>query len=57
MSKKELDQVNKVWRTIVCGAAVVLAICALIYNPCHLWTSAIIFAYGQSSEFVNADRK
>lgn len=53
MSKKELDQVNKVWRTIVCGAAVVLAICALIYNPCHLWTSAIIFAYGQSSEFVN----
>lgn len=55
MSQKEVNQVNKVIRTIIIGFAAVMAIVALIYNPAHLFTAGIIFAAGLEAEFVKAD--
>ena len=55
MSQKELNQVNKVYHTIVIVASVALAIVAIIYNPFHLFTAALLLALGMESEFKNAD--
>lgn len=33
-------------RNIICAGAIALAIAAIIYNPGHLATAAIIFAFG-----------
>lgn len=40
---------------MVIGIAAVIAICALIYNPGHLCTGALVFAFGLESEIVKAD--
>ena len=55
MSKEQVKKVNKIYRTMVIGAAAVIAICALIYNPGHLCTAALVFAFGLESEIVKAD--
>lgn len=55
MSQKEVNQVNKVIRTIIIGIAAVLAIVALIYNPAHLFTAGVVFAAGLNAEIVKAD--
>ena len=55
MSKKELTQVNKVFHTVVIVVAVALAIGAIIYNPFHLVTSAMIGIFGLNADFVNSD--
>ena len=55
MSKEKANKVNKIYRTVVIGAAAVFAVCAWIYNPCHLYTAAIVFAFGLESEIVKAD--
>lgn len=51
MSQKEINQINKVYRRIVIGAAAVLAVLALIYNPGHLITASMIYIFGATSEF------
>ena len=55
MSQKELNQVNKVYHAIVIVAAIAMAIVAIIYNPGHLFTAGLIYAFGINSEFKNAD--
>lgn len=55
MSQNQLNQVNKVYHAIVIVAAIALAIVAIIYNPFHLFTAALLFALGMESEFKNAD--
>lgn len=55
MSQKEVNQANKVIRTIIIGIAAMLAIAALIYNPAHLFTAGIIFAVGLEAEPFKAD--
>ena len=55
MSQKELNQVNKVLRTVVMGVAVIIAIVALIYNPGHLFTAAVVYAFGAEAEFVRSE--
>lgn len=37
---------RKTLRAIICTAAVALGIGAVIYNPFHMATAAIIFAFG-----------
>ena len=55
MSQKEANEVNKVFRTVVIVAAAVLGIAALIYNPGHLFTAGIVFAFGCEAEIAKAD--
>ena len=55
MSQKEANEVNKVFRTVVIVAAAVLGIAALIYNPAHLFTAGIVFAFGCEAEIAKAD--
>ena len=40
---------------MVIGAAAVIAVCAMIYNPGHLFTAGLVFAFGLESEIVKAD--
>ena len=40
---------------MVIGVAAALAVCAVIYNPGHLFTAALVFAFGLESEIVKAD--
>jgi hypothetical protein len=55
MSKEQVKKVNKIYRTMVIGAAAVIAICAMIYNPAHLFTAGLVYAFGLESEIVKAD--
>ena len=55
MSQKEANEVNKTFRAMVYVASVVIAIVALIYNPGHLFTAALVFAFGCEAEIAKAD--
>ena len=55
MSQKEANEVNKTFRTMVIVVAAVLAIVAIIYNPAHLFTASIVFAFGCEAEIAKAD--
>lgn len=55
MSTKEANQVNEVYRTIVTVIAAVMAISALIWNPSHLGTAGLIYAFGCATEIAKAD--
>ena len=56
MSQKELNQVNKVYHAIVIVAAIAMANVAIIYNPGHLFTASLIYAFGINSEFADGDK-
>lgn len=51
MSQREIDRVNKVYRTVIFSFAAIMAIGALIYNHAHLITASMIYIFGATSEF------
>ena len=53
MSQKELNQVNKVYRTVIFSIAAIVAIGALMYNHAHLITASMVYIFGATSEFKN----
>ena len=55
MSKEQVKKVNKIYRSMVIGVAAAIAVCAVIYNPGHLFTAVLVFAFGLESEIVKAD--
>lgn len=55
MSQKEANEVNKTFRAMVILFAAVLAIVAIIYNPGHLFTAGLVFAFGLEAEIAKAD--
>lgn len=55
MSQKEANDVNKVFHVIVSVFSIALAIVALVYNPAHIFSAAIIFSFGINAEIVKAD--
>lgn len=52
MSKENLRKLNVTYKVLMLAGAVVLAICAMIYNKAHLFTAAIWAAYALESGFV-----
>ena len=56
MSKKEATRANNIARSLIIGSAVVLAICAWVYNPCHLWTSGLITAFGCEFDYFKESK-
>lgn len=52
MSNESIKVINKVWKAFMFLAAAAMAVCAMIWNPCHLFTAGIILACGLESEIV-----
>lgn len=52
MSKEDLRKLNVTYRVMMLAGAAALAICAMIYNKCHLFTAAVWAAYALESGFV-----
>lgn len=52
---KKAKVINEVWKAILIGGAIALAIGAWIYNPGHLITAGIIFAAGLETKIVNEE--
>lgn len=55
MSQQQLNQITKVYRISLKVIAAAIAIGALIKNPTHLFTAALLYGYADSVEFVNAE--
>lgn len=55
VSKEDLRKVNRIYKGAMFSLAAALAIGALIYNPFHLATAAIIVAYALESGFVTKE--
>lgn len=49
---KDVRKVNIIWKVLVVGFAVALAVGAYFYNPGHMFTAGIIAAFGLESKFV-----
>lgn len=46
---------NRIYKGIIYAASVALAVSAMIYNPAHLFTAALLFAFGMNSEIISKD--
>jgi hypothetical protein len=55
MSQKEANKINKTFRTVIIACAAVLVIVAFVYNPAHLFTAGVVFAFGCEAEIAKAD--
>ena len=55
MSKKEAERVNNAFRSMIKIAAVAMAIVALIYNPYHLFTACLMYAFSLETQIVEPD--
>ena len=55
MSQKEANEVNKAFRAMVIVVAIAVGIIAIIYNPGHLFTAALVFAVGLEAEIAQGD--
>lgn len=55
MSKKDIKRINRIWRGFFFVLAAVIAVCAWIWNPGHLFTAGLILAFGINSEIISKD--
>lgn len=55
MSKESIKLINKVYKGIIVSVALALAVVAIFKNPGHLFTSALIYAFGINSEIISKD--
>lgn len=55
MSKNEIKKANNVVKGIIIGMAAVLAVVAFVYNPGHLFTAGLVFAFGLECEPFNEE--
>lgn len=46
MDKKSVKKVNKFCKGAIIAAAAAIAVLAWIYNPAHMFTAALVFAFG-----------
>ena len=52
---KKAKVINEVWKAVLIGGAIALAIGAWFYNPGHLITAGLIFAAGLETNIVNEE--
>ena len=50
-----MKNLTNITRGIICTVAAVLAVVAVIHNPGHLFTAAIIFAWGLNVEWEDKE--
>ena len=55
MSKESIKIVNKIYRGFITVISVALAIVALKYNPGHLFTAGLLYAFGINTEIISPD--
>jgi D-serine deaminase-like pyridoxal phosphate-dependent protein len=56
MSKNEAKKANKTIRCSIIILSAALAAGAWMYNPAHLFTAAVLFAFGLECNFFNEER-
>lgn len=56
MSKKEAKRANNIARCVIITLAGALSICALFYNPYHLWTSGLVAAFGFEFDYFKESK-
>lgn len=52
MSKESLRKINLIYKTVMLTGAAALAVGAVMYNYCHIFTAMIWAAYALESGFV-----
>lgn len=57
MDEKSIKIVNKIYKVIMCSAALAMAIGALMHNPGHLFTAGAILVAGLEGEIVKKERE
>ena len=57
MDEKSIKTVNRIFKVVMCSAAIALAIGAIIHNPGHLITAAAMWAIGMEGEIVKRDQE
>ena len=50
-----MKKLTNITRAIICAGAAILAIVAMIHNPGHLFTAALIFAVGLNVEWKDKE--
>ena len=55
MSRESVKRINKAWKAFLFIAAAAMAVCAWIWNPCHLFTAGLILACAFESEIVKSE--
>ena len=55
MSNESVKRINMAWKAFLGLAAAAMAVCAMIWNPCHLFTAGIILACAFESEIVKRE--
>ena len=57
MDEKSIKTVNRIYKVVVCSAALAMAIGAILHNPGHLLTAAAIWAVGMEGEIAKRDQE
>lgn len=57
MDEKSIKIVNRIYKVVMCSAAIALAIGALKHNPGHLLTAGAIWVMGVEGEIVKRERE
>ena len=55
MSKESLRKINRIYKAAMLSGAAALAVGALLYNYCHLFTAMLWAGYALTSEFVESN--
>ena len=57
MDEKSIKTVNRIFKVVMCSAALAMAIGAILHNPGHLFTAAAMWAIGMEGEIVKRDQE
>lgn len=55
MSKNDIKRINRIWRGFLFVLAAVIAVCAWIWNPGHLFTAGLTLAFAFETELFNEE--
>lgn len=57
MDERSIKTVNRIFKVVMCSAAIAMAIGAILHNPGHLFTAAAIWAVGMEGEIVKKEKE
>lgn len=55
MKRKSINRKNNICKGIVIALAAVIAVGAIVQNPAHLFTAAVVFAFGLECKPFNEE--
>lgn len=57
MDEKSIKTVNRIFKVVICSAALAMAIGAIRHNPGHLFTAAAMWAIGMEGKIIKKDQE